>query len=255
METRIVIFDNDMQMQTSFAANLSGKGWDVLTYRYNEIDLLSLSQVKPSLIILNFAESNAEDAWSFLQMLKMDDTTAKIPVLIAASLNPLTADIHAYLTLQNIQVIYIPFELDSFIQLVQDSFSLASEAAHPHSHDKTMPILVVEDDKNLREGLAEILNLSGYQVVTADNGLMALEAVYSVQHSFIFLDIQMPVMDGFEFLQVYGRQLRRHRPVVILSADITVGTRDLPAFVVDILSKPYEINDILKVTEKYAQII
>ena len=44
--------------------------------------------------------------------------------------------------------------------------------------------------------------LEGFQVATADNGLLALEAVYTAEHCLIFLDIQMPIMDGLEFLKI-----------------------------------------------------
>ena len=64
------------------------------------------------------------------------------------------------------------------------------------SRDRSFPILVVEDTEDLREGLATVLRLEGYHVVTADNGLLALDAVYDAEYCLILLDIAMPIMDG-----------------------------------------------------------
>jgi CheY-like chemotaxis protein len=249
----IVVIENDKLMQKVFSLTLNSRGWDVFTYSYADIDIPSLSQLHPDLIILDFKEPLSKRAWSFLQMLKMDDTTAKIPILITATLNVMTVELRAYLALQYIQIVYMPFDLGSFTEIIQRILSLASEPKVRFSNNRTLPILVVEDNEDLRDSLTTILNLEGYQVVSANNGLLALEAVYKAEHSLIFLDIQMPVMDGYEFLKLYARQLRRHNPIILLSADTTVRSRVFPTFVVDIISKPYEINDLLKSTEKYAQ--
>src|SRR5688500_12157788 len=198
MAARILVINNHALMRKVLSMSLDDYGWDILTYAYSEIDLSFLSQLHPDLIILDFGESNTEEAWGFLQMLKMDDTTVAIPVLITTSLNSLTVEIKGYLALQNIQIVYMPFVHGSFIQLIRRTLSLASETGLVFPHNRHLPILVIDDNEDMREALAEILALEGYQVATADNGLLALNAVYTAEHSLIFLDMQMPVMDGFE---------------------------------------------------------
>jgi DNA-binding NtrC family response regulator len=63
----------------------------------------------------------------------------------------------------------------------------------------------------------------------------------------------MPVMDGFEFLAAYGRQLRPHTPVIIISGHIDIVTRGLPPFVIDVLPKPFEVDDLLELVKEYGQ--
>ncbi|HWC75025.1 MAG TPA: response regulator [Gemmatimonadales bacterium] len=65
------------------------------------------------------------------------------------------------------------------------------------------PILVVDDDLDLRETLADTLKDRGFDVVTAANGLEALKLVRSLASppSVILLDLMMPVMDGYGFLE------------------------------------------------------
>lgn len=62
-------------------------------------------------------------------------------------------------------------------------------------------ILVVEDDKHVRKLMNAVLKREGYEVLTAENGIQALE-VLEVQHiDLIILDIMMPEMDGYEFAE------------------------------------------------------
>lgn len=186
-------------------------------------------------------------------MLKMDDTTSHIPILITTTAFSFSAEIRAYLLVRYIQVIYRPFELDMVVRLVRRTLAMAGQADMIASGDRTLPILLVEDTDDLRESTTTILMMEGYRVVTAENGLLALDAVYHAEHSLIFLDISMPVMDGLEFLSIYNRQLRPHTPVIVLSAEIGVLRQALPPFVVDIIPKPFEVSHLLRSAEKYAQ--
>ena len=102
MGTRIVIFDNDTLMQTTFAKNLSGKSWDVLTYKYNEIDILSLSQLAPDLIILDL-RMPGKDGFAVLDELRGNPETAKIPVLVVTGDIDLNSEEQAQLS--NIKVL------------------------------------------------------------------------------------------------------------------------------------------------------
>ena len=85
------------------------------------------------------------------------------------------------------------------------------------------PILVIEDDPELREMTRRMLAAEQYSAVTADNGVHGLEQIRTVRPSMILLDLLMPVMDGFEFLA----ELRKNDdwldiPVVVLTAkDLT----------------------------------
>ncbi len=252
MEARIVVIDNDDSMQKLFAACLNDAAWEVLSCDYAHIDLSSLKQLRPDLIILAFNQPDGGRGWEFLQLLKMEDTTANIPILITTAFR-LSAEMRGYLLTRYIRVVDEPFDLDSFLLLVRHTLTLASQAGVIFSSHRTLPILVVEDTEDLRETLTTVLGLEGYQVVTADNGLLALDAVYNAEYCLILLDIAMPIMDGFEFLRVYDRQQRPHIPVVILSGEQDILTRVLPSFVLDVLPKPFEISQLLRVVEKYAQ--
>ncbi|MGH8056981.1 MAG: response regulator [Candidatus Entotheonellia bacterium] len=88
-------------------------------------------------------------------------------------------------------------------------------------------VLVVEDDPSQREIVRRMLEREGYHVSEAENGRLALDSMAVKRPEVILLDLTMPEMDGFEFLE----ELRRHEawrtlPVVVLTAkDITAQDR------------------------------
>jgi CheY-like chemotaxis protein len=80
-------------------------------------------------------------------------------------------------------------------------------------------VLVVDDDDTIRALVHDVLTLRGYQIDTASDGRMALEKVRTTRPDVIVLDLRMPVMDGWEFLE----QCRLDpscggMPVVVMSA-------------------------------------
>ena len=83
-------------------------------------------------------------------------------------------------------------------------------------------ILFIEDEEDLRHNMAEILELNGFDVVTADNGLVALESISKVKFDLVICDIMMPVMDGFQFLEVLRSNPKLiNLPVIFLTAKAT----------------------------------
>jgi DNA-binding response OmpR family regulator len=251
MEARIVVIDNDETMRHLFALSLERQGWQVFSYAYVQLDLAALEHDPPDLIMLDFDLDDGGIGWELLQMLKMDDTTATIPILITTTAFQLSAEIRDYLLTRSIGVVTKPFDINTFTVLDQKTLKLASLSSVLFSSDCVLPILVVEDTEDLRDTLATILRLEGYPVLTAYNGLVALDAVSRADYALILLDIAMPVMDGLEFLRAYERQLRPHSPVIILSGELHIPTHNLPAFVVDVLPKPFAISELLRLVEQF----
>lgn len=253
MRERILVIDNDSLMRQVIAVCLNDAGWEVFHNDYAHIDPSALKQFQANLIILNFNERDGGLGWKFVQLLKMDDETSHIPIIIMTTVFTLSAEIQAYLLTRYIHVIYQPFTLDVFIQRVQRTLMQSHQSGSLVSGDRALPILLVEDTQDLREAFEMVLMLEGYHVITAANGLLALKAVYQADHCLIFLDINMPVMNGFEFLRIYDQQPRPHSPVIILSAESDIQSHAFPSFVVDVLAKPFEIQRLLGLAKQYTQ--
>lgn len=109
-------------------------------------------------------------------------------------------------------------------------------------------ILIIEDDKIVRENTAEILQLANYEVITAENGKAGLEKTTFFKPDLIICDILMPELDGYGVLQIMMRNKSLQRiPVIFMSAktkheDIRRGM-DLGAS--DYITKPFEESELL----------
>ncbi len=109
-----------------------------------------------------------------------------------------------------------------------------------------MRILVVDDDRAVRDALRRVLTLAGYEVDSADDGEEAIEAVATVAPDAVVLDIGMPRIDGLEVCRRV-RMLGNRVPILILTARVEVADRvaGLDAGADDYLSKPFD-NEELK---------
>lgn len=253
MGKRIVIIDNDERICELFARPVQEKGWQISNYSYANYDLATVEQDNPDLIIIDFSLRDGGGGWEILQLLKMENETAKIPILITTALFQLSASVQDYLVTRFITVARKSLDSETFIALVHKTLEQASQSTSLFLGDRTLPILLVDDTEDIREDITTVLRMEGYRVVTADNGLVALDRVSRADYCLILLDIDMPVMNGFEFLSAYERQLRPHSPVIIVSGHQDVRFNSLPIFVVDTLPKPFSIDPLLAAVGKYAQ--
>jgi CheY-like chemotaxis protein len=113
-------------------------------------------------------------------------------------------------------------------------------------------VLIVEDDRDIRESLQEILEFEGYEVLTATNGKEGVEALSRMPRPcLILLDLMMPVMNGWQFLEAQkSNHCLATIPVVVVSA---VSERDKAAGAAAFIKKPVDLESLLKTVEKYCQ--
>lgn len=115
-------------------------------------------------------------------------------------------------------------------------------------------ILVVEDDIDIRDTLAQVLEAEGYAVALAANGSDALDVLRSSQSMpcVILLDLMMPVMDGWQFREEQLKDPVLARiPVVILTADGRADAKLAIARASDGLAKPVRLDHLLRVVSQY----
>ena len=117
-------------------------------------------------------------------------------------------------------------------------------------------ILIVEDDASIRSNTAELLELEGFSVATATNGLTGLEKIRIRIPDLILCDLLMPEMDGFALLGHLGQNPELKRiPFIFFSAkseksDIKTG---IDAGADHYLVKPFELEELLAAIEKSLQ--
>jgi len=115
-----------------------------------------------------------------------------------------------------------------------------------------MKILLADDNLPSRELMREILETSGHRVMEAVNGRDALDLVHQNRLDLVFLDLQMPVMDGFRVIQELRNDIRfRKLPVVAVTASAMLGDREraIAAGFDSYIAKPINLGEVRKQIE------
>jgi DNA-binding NtrC family response regulator len=116
-------------------------------------------------------------------------------------------------------------------------------------------ILVVDDERAIRNTLKDILEFEGYTIDLAENGKVGLEKALATTYDLIYTDIKMPDMDGLEMLQAYRQAVKENgteeSPVVMISGHGTVETAvdALKNGAFDFIVKPLDLNRLLLTTK------
>jgi len=116
------------------------------------------------------------------------------------------------------------------------------------------PVLVVEDDLDIRQAIAELLADEGYECILAEHGLAALEALDLRTPSLVLTDLVMPVMNGVELIAHLQSDARwSDLRVVVMTAvgDRIIGV-DLATLMVPVLTKPVDVASLLQVLARHS---
>ncbi len=113
-------------------------------------------------------------------------------------------------------------------------------------------ILLIEDNKDLRENITEILDLAGYKVITAHNGKVGVEKAQSENPDLIVCDVMMPVLDGFSALRILSNNsVTAGIPFIFLTAKAEKSDfrKGMSLGADDYITKPFDDNDLLSAIE------
>jgi CheY-like chemotaxis protein len=123
------------------------------------------------------------------------------------------------------------------------------------SLERPAHLLVVEDDRDIRESLVEVLEDEGYRVSSAGDGQHALDVLEAASEkpALILLDLMMPVMSGFQFREEQlARAALADIPVLVITADANAKAKAGSLKAAALLQKPLKIQPLL---ELIAQLI
>lgn len=106
-------------------------------------------------------------------------------------------------------------------------------------------ILVVEDDKYILQILTLLFTDEGFAVQSAPDCEAALSMLHEAQPDLIVLDVRLPVMDGWAFLDIYHQTAGSHVPVIVTSAAYGSAERAAQHGAAAFLSKPFDLEQLL----------
>ena len=114
-------------------------------------------------------------------------------------------------------------------------------------------ILVIEDNLDIRENIAEILELANYTVYTAENGSEGVETALSIYPDLVVCDIMMPELDGYEVLDIMHHNSNlQNTPFIFLSAktENSEFRKGIQLGADDYIPKPFDTTYLLNAIEK-----
>ena len=211
----VVLVDDDVAMHDLIKRTISKLNLTLLGATNSEKGMELIREVKPKLILLDVLMPG-RDGWSLLKECKTDQELKDIPVIMISQLNQsnLASSLGAndYLTK--------PIDRSHFINTLKRIMGTDTQ---------NQRVLVIDDDKDVRELLSRLLKDAGYRPIDARDGKEGLERTKD-EPALIILDLEMPRMDGFEFLDNYIKNVpeEKRAPVLVFSGkDLTDVQEDL----------------------------
>jgi signal transduction histidine kinase/DNA-binding response OmpR family regulator len=210
--TVVLVIDDDPAVRELVQRALGKDGFHVELATTGQQGLELARQLKPAAITLDVMMPGM-NGWSVLSALKADAATADIPVILMTIVDDRN----------------LGFALGATDYLVKPiDWNRLSSVMQKHRKDsQAAAVLVVDDDPVTREMLERHLSGAGWTVATAPNGRVALERMAASLPRVILLDLMMPELDGFGFLEALRQRPEgRNVPVIVMTAkDLTEEDR------------------------------
>jgi CheY-like chemotaxis protein len=200
----VLVIDDDPGVLDLLSRFLRKEGFAVVTAPSGEDGLRLARQQRPDAITLDVMMPGM-DGWAVLSTLKADPELCDIPVIILTIVD----DRNMGYALGATDYLTKPIERER----------LSAALAKYRRDGSTPTVLIVEDDAGIREMLREMIKRDGFATEEAENGRVALGRLSSERPALILLDLLMPEMDGFEFVE----EVRKHPdwrsiPIVVVTA-------------------------------------
>jgi CheY-like chemotaxis protein len=204
----VLVVDDDPAIRDLMERALTKEGFAVRTAASGEEGIALARQLKPQIITLDVMMPGV-DGWSVLSALKSDPQVADIPIVM--------------MTMVDEKSVGFALGAAEYLTKPIDWERLTSVLRKHRKPQGGQTVLIVEDDPMMRAVLSRSVEQEGLRVVEAVNGRAGLERIAEAAPALILLDLMMPEMDGFEFLDALsGHAEWRQVPVILITArDLT----------------------------------
>jgi PAS domain S-box-containing protein len=228
----VLAIDDDPTIGDLIRRHLIKEGFSVTQAMSGEEGLRLARETHPDVITLDVMMPGL-NGWTVLAALKSDPLTVDIPVIMVTIVD----DQNLGYALGAADYLTKPFDRERLVDIISK-----------YRRDLPHPILIVDDDESTRDLLRRTLEREGWLVDEAPNGRAALERVAESPPQVILLDLMMPEMDGFEFVnELRKTDAWRAIPIVVVTAkELTPADIDLlNGYVAKILQKGAYTRDAL----------
>lgn len=200
----ILVIDDDVKVRDLLERILTNDGHQVITAEDGNAGLRLAEERRPDAITLDVVMPGGKDGWDVLRALKESPVTQAIPVIMVSVMaeqeNALALEVEDYLIK--------PIDVERLSRVI----SRVTQQSPQRN------LLLVDDDVASLESMSRILEAAGWSTVLAHDGFEALAVLNRTRPAAIVLDLLMPGMDGFEFLQHLREDLHlKSIPVIVMS--------------------------------------
>jgi GAF domain-containing protein/DNA-binding response OmpR family regulator/anti-sigma regulatory factor (Ser/Thr protein kinase) len=209
---RILVVDDDATVRELVARHLERAGFAVTTAKGGHEALRLARELRPAAMTLDIMMPDL-DGWTVLAAMKGDPSLSGIPVVLMT----IVEEKNRGYALGAADYLVKPVDRGKLVETLRNI--CGSVAGR---------VLLIDDDDVVRRSVRLALEPIGWHVAEAEHGLLALDALSAVRPDVIILDLMMPEMDGFEFLdELRARPDWRDIPVVVITAkDLTEADRN-----------------------------
>jgi DNA-binding response OmpR family regulator len=237
------VVEDDRDLALLLRRQLESEGFQVLLAGTGEDALWLAKETQPHLITLDIMLPDV-DGFVVLEQLKSSPMTSAIPVVIVSVL----AETEKGFALGAVDYVVKPFMEQELLDVVRGALS-SVEASRPQK------LVVADDDWDVLQQMERALTLQGYEVWTATDGLQALDWVQKVRPDLVLLDVDMPMMDGYEVVRHIKKNVEMRKTPVILTTDRSVDkerekVRMLGVDIAKYLTKPLSIEVLIREIKK-----
>ena len=214
----VLLIEENEHLCELIRLNLERDGFKVYTAENGPAGIEAAGKLKLRLIILDISEQLEP----VVSALKHDSDTSHIPVFILSEAGTTESQKRAsevgadnYITKPITEE-----NLGKIIRVkLENSEAAIKKAPKEAKHVKRIPILLIDDEEDIRTLIKYRLDSEGFEVYTASDGLSGIQAARKYKPRLILLDVMMPVMDGLEVLQnLKCSKKTKHIPVFMLTA-------------------------------------
>ncbi len=243
---KTAIIEDSQALTSVYKAFLKESDFDINVFNSTISDINRLIKQGGFKLIVCPCFPKFQDGPQIIQNIKSDPDLARAVFVVSTSMQQ--ENVRSEWDLRDIDTILIkPFDQDKLMRTLSKAYH-----SHPKNNRQKPLALVIDDSKAVRNTLASYLKALKYDIKTASDGMQGLKTASDILPDLILVDVEMPVMNGFEFCKKLSEKPGiKHIPTIVISGIIDEAQfrKGFRAGAIDFLEKPVSQTTLAAIIE------